>query len=360
MAQTKAGFHWLADAFWRNGWDVTFFTESLSWISWLRRDHRFAYSLRANRLCQVRERLASFVWLTRWHPMNLRLAILNRLTKPWFAQYGKLPLHGMEPSIGGADLIVFDSTHGLLLFERFKQLNKTARFVYRVSDDLQLTKNHPILLDTEKRIVPRFDLVSVPSPYMFKRFAHLPNAMLHKHALRKDLFDEAHPRPYEGSGPHVLFVGKAHFDHDFLRRAASLFPSWKFHIIGPIANLPPGANVIAYGELPFLDTVPYLQHADVGLQTLRYLPGAECFTDSLKMHQYTYCRLPIVAPRFLQNDRPHVFYYEPGDDASIGRALQAAVAYDRRQVPVHEVWTWDDMIEQLANGSASKLQAVGR
>ena len=254
----------------------------------------------------------------------------------------------MEEPISQADLMVFDCTHGLLLFDRCKELNPRARFVYRVSDDLQLTKNHPVLLETETRILPRFDLVSVPSPHMFKRFAHLPNAVLHKHAVRKDLFDEPHPSPYAGPGPHVLFVGKAFFDHDFLRRAAALFPDWKFHVIGPIAHVPAAANVMAYGERHFLDTIPYLQHADVGLQTLTYMPGAECFTDSLKMHQYTYCRLPIVAPRFLQNDRPHVFYYEPGNDASIRAALQAAVGYDRRQVPTQQVWTWDDMISQLA------------
>src|SRR5262245_12594615 len=111
-SRNKAGFHWLADVFWRNGWDVTFFTESLSWFSWLRHDYRFDYPVRAeaNRLRQVRERLASFVWLTRWHPMNLRLSLLNRLSKPWFSRYGKLSLHGMEVTISQSDLMVFDST----------------------------------------------------------------------------------------------------------------------------------------------------------------------------------------------------------------------------------------------------------
>jgi 2-beta-glucuronyltransferase len=71
----KAGFHWLADAFWRSGWDVTFFTQSISWLSWLRRDSRFRYPIfkEANRLRRVRERLASYVWLTPFHPANLRL-----------------------------------------------------------------------------------------------------------------------------------------------------------------------------------------------------------------------------------------------------------------------------------------------
>src|SRR2546430_1855357 len=62
-SQRKAGFHFLADAFWRAGWDVTFTTVSLSWLSWLRKDQRFQYPVRqeAKRLRQIKERLASYV-----------------------------------------------------------------------------------------------------------------------------------------------------------------------------------------------------------------------------------------------------------------------------------------------------------
>ena len=103
-----------------------------------------------------------------------------------------------------------------------------------------------------------------------------------------------------------------------------------------------------YGERAFAGLVPYVKHADIGLQTLEYWPGAECFTDSLKMQQYTYCRLPIVAPTFLRSDRPHVFCYEPGDDGSIRQALQAALRFDRDLVPGAEVSRWDDLILKLA------------
>src|SRR5205807_1544408 len=112
------------------------------------------------------------------------------------------------------------------------------------------------------------------------------------------------------AGPNVLYVGKHHFDRDFMARAVRLFPKWAFHVFGDVGELPAAANLKSYGERPFAELVPYLKHADIGLQALVYTPGAECFTDSLKMQQYTYCRLPIVAPAFLRGERAHVFCYE--------------------------------------------------
>lgn len=349
-SKRKAGFHWIADAFWRKGWEVLFFTESISWLSWLRGDGRFQYPIfrQANRLRQVRERFATFVWFTPFHPGNLRLGLLNQLSRPLFARYGRLPLGSVEQHIAAADLIIFDSTHGLALVERFRKLNQHARFVYRVSDDIPMMKNHPLLAETEERVVSRFDLVSAPSEQLHRRFLHVRNAALHKHAIRKDLFDVPHPSPYRGEGPFVIYVGWQYFDHDFMARALRLFPGWSFHVFGAIPDLPSAPNLTAYGERPFAETVPYLRHANIGLQTRAYAPGAECLTDSLKMHQYTYCRLPIVAPTFLRNERPHVFYYKPGDDASIRQALLDARAFDRSRVPVDSVWSWDDLAAKLA------------
>jgi 2-beta-glucuronyltransferase len=100
--------------------------------------------------------------------------------------------------------------------------------------------------------------------------------------------------------------------------------------------------------------VPWLQHADVGLSTLRYRRGAESFTDSLKIIQYTYCRLPIVAPDFLRSSRTNVFTYRPGDAASIRGALAAARAFDRSTVDRSAIGTWDDLARKLAGPLADE------
>jgi 2-beta-glucuronyltransferase len=346
----KAGFHWLAEAYWRAGWDVLFFTESLSWLSVLRRDHRCRYPVveDGHKLRQVRERLASFVWLTPFHPVNLRAGLLNWLSAPVLKLYARFSLGAALPAIQSADLFVFDSDHGLFLFERFKELNARARFVYRVSDDVRMMRHNPLLPSQEERIVGQFDLISAPSSIFPRRFPQLANAFFHNHGLEKDLFDVRHANPYSTRRPNVVYVGKHFFDTDFMKQAAPMFPDWSFHVFGDVGPLPPAANLTCHGERPFAELVPYLQHADIGLQNLTYTPGAEWFADSLKMFQYTYCRLPIVAPSFLRTDRPHVFYYEPGDPASIRTALLSAHDYDRSTISSGDVLTWDDLAAKLA------------
>lgn len=346
----KAGFHWLAESLWQAGWHVLFFTESISWLSVLRRDARCKYPVvrDAGRLRKIRERMASYVWLTPFHPLNLRSGLLNRLGTPLWKLYAKFPMREAEAEITQADLFVFDSDHGLFLFDRFKEVNPRARYVYRVSDHIPMMRHHPLLPEQEERVLPRFDLVSVPSAFFQQRFANLPNVVVHHHGLNKAMFDRPCANPYHERGPNILYTGKHHFDHDFLTRAANLFPSWRFHIFGDVGPVAPAPNVIAFGERPFGELIPFLKYADIGLQALVYSPGAECFTDSLKMHQYTYCRLPIVAPSFLRTGRAHVFSYEPGNDASILAALEGAHAFDRSTIPIESVLSWDDIASKLA------------
>ena len=108
----KAGFHHLAESFWRAGWQVLFFTESVSWLTLLRRcDPRCRYPLlrEAHRLRQVRERLTSYVWLTPFHPISLRWPTLNRMSAPLWSRYASFSFGGAEVEIKQADLFVFDS-----------------------------------------------------------------------------------------------------------------------------------------------------------------------------------------------------------------------------------------------------------
>src|SRR5215475_4722876 len=164
-SKRRAGFHHLAEAFWNLGWDVTFVTAAISALSRLRGDYRFAYPVReeANRLVPLRERLASYVLLTRTHPGNLRLGVANRLSAPLFARYARVPLGPLEEQLRAADLVVFEGTAALLLVERIRNLAPDARLVYRASDDLRALGVHPLILEAEAAAIPLFDLVSVPT-----------------------------------------------------------------------------------------------------------------------------------------------------------------------------------------------------
>lgn len=348
-SKRRAGFHWLADALYRQGWEVVFLTAAISWLSVMRRDYRLEYPVlqEANQLREVYKHIWSYVWFTLWHPANLRLDIFNYLSHGLFRFYGQLSLGAVESKIQNADLFIFESTPALLLFDRFKQLNPHAPFIYRVSDDLRLLRNHPVVLETEQETLAQFDLVSVPSQHIYQLFTGLPKLKLHFHGIKKDLFDRSYPNPYGSSEtPNIIFVGNSYFDYDFLEQASQLFPNWQFHIIGPIPNLPQKPNIIAYGELPFETTIPYIKHADIALQTLAYRPGVQAFTDSLKVIQYTYCQLPIIAPAYLSSSRPHVFYYQIGDYDSIWQALTAAQTYDYSQITTDEIYSWDELVSQ--------------
>jgi 2-beta-glucuronyltransferase len=348
-APSKVGFHFLAQSFQRAGWEVLFLTTHMSWLAAaVGRRRRLARAVRpeANRPVSA-DGVTSYVWYTPWQPVNLRLGLLNRVTAPLFRRYGDLRLD-IAALAADAARFVFDSGSDLLLFERFKRLAPRAAFVYRVSDDLRDSGVHPVVLDVEEAVAPRFDLVSVPCAYIAERFQGLPRMALHHHGVDKAAFDADVATPYARSpGPNAVFVGNQRLDTGFIETASALFPHWTFHVIGAVPGVPRRDNVRAYGPRPFSETIAFVKHADVGLQAIARVPGAEAFTDSLKVIQYTYCRLPVVAPAFLACARPNFVYYAPGDAESIRGALERAARLDRARIDPGQVRTWDDLAEDL-------------
>ena len=132
--------------------------------------------------------VASYVWTTPWHPVNLRLGVLNRAAGPLYRRYGDLAL-GVEDVVAGAQRMIFDSGADLLLFSRFKRLSPRAAFVYRVSDDLRHSGVHPVVLEAEEAVAPDFDLISVPCRYIEERFRSLARVTLQHHGVDEALFD---------------------------------------------------------------------------------------------------------------------------------------------------------------------------
>lgn len=356
-SKRKAGFHFLAREFWKRGWEVFFVTSYVSVVSLLRPTQRFPKSLwrdilkEARRIIKVEKDFYSYVWLTPWHPFNLEVFGLGKMDwffRRIFANYGRLSLGNLSSCLRDCSLFIFESTPGIMLFDQIREQNQRARYVYRVSDDLKLLRRHPLILETEQRIAPHFDLISTPSIYLYQKFSSLPNAALHYHGLDKEVFDREIASPYEANTINCIFVGNSFLDVDFLQRASVQFPHYRFHVIGPFQGLPAAPNITVYGEMEFSKTIPYVKHASIGLHSLFYSKGAESFTDTLKVIQYTYCRLPIVAPEFLRTDRPHFFYYTPGDDDSIRSALQNALEFDRKNIDTTMIKSWSELAAVLA------------
>lgn len=346
-SKRRAGFHFLADAYASLGWDVLFVTAPISWMSFLRRDPRLKYPIRRDAATERRHSggVRSRVLFTLFHPANLRLPVFNRLVRPLYTRYARMALGALESDIRAADLIIFESTPALLLVERFRSLNPRARFVYRVSDDLDLLRVHPLVVDFERRIAPTVDLVSASSAAIFRRFDGLPNARVDEHGVDKALFDAPQPSPY-AAAKNALFLGFWPLDEFFMRRAAEQFPDVEFHVIGRVPNVR-NENVVAHGELPFAETVPYVQHASMGLHTVAYQPGIEVLTDSLKVLQFSYCGLPIITPAFVASERPNVVKYEPYDEGSVRAAVERALAVGRMPELKNGIRSWEEVAASL-------------
>lgn len=360
-SKRRAGFHHLATAFADLGWDVLFVTTGISWLSYAVRDARLQQGARAHArgIVLVAPSIWSHVWFTPWHPVSLRVELLNTWTTPMFGRYGGLPRsRDIRTWIEGASLLVLESSPVLMSFDAIRRAYPKARTAYRVSDDLRFLRPHPVLLRAEERVAPLFDVVSSPTAHIHARFARLPTARLQPHGIRKDLFDVVHANPFAGTSfeENVVFVGTSFLDQDFVKRAARMFPLVGFHLIGPLPRRLDLTNVVYYGEVAFEETIPYLQHASVGLQALVWVPAAESLIDSLKMHQYAYLGLPVVAPEFLRSGRVNVRYYHPGDDASIRTAVAEAIARGRDPSVGRDVLSWRELADGLIGYSGVDLE----
>lgn len=324
QSKRRASYHHLAAAYWNLGWDVTFVTAAISHLSRLRGDYRFEYPVlkEANRLVTIQDRLRSFVLLTKTHPGKLPTALANRLATPLFRRYANVRLGPLEDALRGADLIIFEGTAALMLVERIRDMAPRARLVYRVSDDLRRLPVHPVIIEAERRALPLFDLVSTHTAEAAQALLPFRVVEVHSPAVDKAAFDRATSSPY-GERASAIFVGVSHlvFDPDTMGLAAKLAPHIDFHVIGQAPTFF-AANVTFHEEMPFESVVPYVRHATMGLYFSS--PHHAPLGNSNKVAQYSYCRLPIVAPSDLHIGRPNVCVYKRGDPTSLRRALEEA------------------------------------
>lgn len=354
----RAGFHHLADALHRAGHQVTFVTTGLSWISYARRDYRTRYAgLHAarNRLRTERPGLDSYVHFTCWHPHTTLFSQLDRLLDGLMDRYERYPLGPVEPRIAMADAIFYESSTALFLFRKCLRAAPGALHIYRVSDDVRILRSPPPRLAAlEAEIAPCFHCVSVPCAYLADKFHGLPNVRLHRHGIDKADFDAVKASPYRQVQNNCIFVGNSHLDADFVRNAATALPDVHFHVIGPLRQTAHLPNVHHYGEMPFRDTLPYIKYADVGLQTREQSGiGVASLTDSLKVIQYRYCGLPIVAPDFLDLRREGVSYYSPGDAPSAAEAVRQTLRMGRNSARSDEVRSWDEVAADILADAAA-------
>lgn len=351
----KAGFHHLADSWHAQGHTVTFATVGFSWISYLRRDFRTRYPgiwQARNVLQKIRPGFDSFVHFTPLHPHTTLIAPLDSLLAGLMDRYDRYPLGPLQERIRQADVVVYESNAALYLVRLCQSLAPQARHIYRVSDDIRTMRSTPAgMVALEQQVAPEFSCISVPCTALAQKFMNLPTVRVHFHGLNKDTFDACAGNPFTSGTVNVVFSGLGFYDMQAVHAMAAGCPLVNFHILGisrPTHN--PPNNVIYYGELPFPQTVPYIKHADCGLYTLEASSRPmQAYTDSLKVMQYRYCGLPIVAPQFLDLHRNGIFYYAPDDPVSCVDALKNALKSGCRAEYALEVNTWSQVSQTMLN-----------
>jgi 2-beta-glucuronyltransferase len=246
-----------------------------------------------------------------------------------------------------AELVLVESGPSLLLIDQLRARAPAAKFVYRVSDGLDRAGSPPFIRRAERSLAARFDLISVPSRHLLRSFEGLSRVRLQPHGIELELFREETPTPYD-QGHNACFVGVSHFDHNALRVLSDARRDWSFHILGPIRRKVRAPNVLYYGERPFAETVPYIKHADVGLETVVRHEGMETLRESsLKMLQFEHCGVPIIAPSELRHPRPGVFFYDRASPASLLAAFASAERFRHSNGRAITTRSWLDVARDI-------------
>lgn len=351
----KVDFHFWAEVLAAQGYLVNFITVGLSPITQIKSGGR-RYKRPYNVWTTLEKGIRRFVWYPLFHPFGSGKQWLDKITYPLFSLYPKLMNAQMLDGIKGTNLFIIENGAGLLLVPELKKKFPDARFVYNVCDRIETLGYHPIIVAAENKALPFFDFVRVPAEIMIQDFGKENYVGYIPHGLDKYGFNKTSLSPYKGSN-NIVSVGDMLFDENTITTMAMSYPDWTFHLFGKRALLPsPINNVICYGEKPFHEIIPYIRHADIGLAAYRSALNADYLSQSsMKMIQYTFCQLPILAPEFAATGRNHVIGYIPENVESIRKSVNQAAEYNRESIDASVVMGWEETIEQLLSGAGIKI-----
>lgn len=347
LSDRKTGFHFWADILDKRGVDVDFITVGSSPLSLIKKNSK-VLKPPFNEWVKITDHLRKYTWMPIFHPMNFNNKFLNFLSWPVFQFYPHLMPDELLSSVKNADLFIVESGSGPMLVPKLAKINPRAKFIYNPSDRADVVPFHPIISKKSDEALPYFSMIRLNAAAVEQDFPKGAPTKYIPQAIDKTLFDTPHKNPYK-SARNVISIGDMLFDQNTVSTLAENFPDWTFHLFGKQAKLTqPLPNVIEYGEKAFDKLVPYLQHADIGLAPYSNTKEAGYLSQSsLKLVQYTYCRLPIVTPGFAAKERAHAFAYNPDSPETLIAAFQQAMVHDRNAIDRSEVQNWDNVIDKM-------------
>ncbi|WP_323991546.1 polysaccharide biosynthesis protein GumK [Nguyenibacter sp. L1] len=349
-SRRKASVHFITAEMAKRG-KTRFFSVGLSRLSEHRGDTRADLAPRANRVEYV-DGVECFLWRTSWHPFNMRRPALAPVEESLFWLYRRLIPRIPRQWLREADTVFIESGMAPVFIEDVRKLNPAARIIYLASDDLDVIDAAGTIKRRFRANFDSIDTVRLPSRLLQDGMPHNRTSYFIPHGIDRTIAQSDYPTPY-GNRRSCVSVGSMLFDASFFTIASSLFPDIDFHVIGAgkAANGLSAGNIIVHEEMPFAQTLPYVQHAAFGVapyldrQTPRYL-----IDTSLKLRQFGIFGIPAVCPEFALGDQEGRYGYRPGVPETIRDAIDKALAH-RAPIRPHMLG-WDEVVDRIITPKA--------
>ncbi|NHO31227.1 polysaccharide biosynthesis protein GumK [Acetobacter sp. LMG 1636] len=324
-----------------------FYSTGLSRLSEHRGDTRTDLADKANRI-EVVDGVECYLQRGLWHPFRLKNPKLQPLEAAMFSLYRHRMTPVLRQWILEADEVFIESGMATVYIADVKRLNPKARIIYWAADDLTVIGAAETIRRDFIKNFDSIDLVRLPSPLLLSGMPHGRTSIFAPHGVDRAVMDIPRPSPY-GEKPACVSVGSMLFDPTFFNIAAPAFPDLDFHVIGAgraAESLDTLPNLIVHEEMPFVETLAYVQHAVFGIAPYRDENTPSYLLDtSMKLKQFAYFGKPAVCPEFALGNVAGRCGYIPGNRASIIKAVSSALAY---QEPVSiDLVEWSEIADRI-------------
>jgi len=368
--------HFLTKYFIKRGYKVGFITipfSLLSFLSTFSRKNRLPGLIRVWLKGGEKQHDGMFIWyapLTLFHPTPKTPTLWNFLNSKrsaeGFLRLSLPPLkfwlkkHGFsEP-----DLLMFESGECMGIYE----LVKARKVIYRVSDNPEDLGKPSGVLDLEREIIRKADVILPVSKPIYDIIVNKRGTKEGVYLLRNgvdiDLFERktSMPKEYlEIPKPRAVYVGstgKNLFDFGLILYAAQALPKVSFVIIGPRSSISSfnnrnkiPSNIHFLGSKPHAQLPGYLQYADVGLIPFKDVEMLNTFEHPLKFYEYVACGLPVVSVNYraLKAMSPYALLAGSYEEfvRMIKVGLEADDDYRRKLKEAAKKFSWEAIYKKL-------------
>lgn len=347
----KTGLHFLSEYF--SKYHQTFFiTVGLSYLSFLKK-HRKNFSKPFGKWREVNLNLQTYTWLSLFHPFKTPHRVIDSLIEPLISLYPYFLPQKIKSIFQKKDqkyIVIIENGSGLLLTPFLKKIYNNIHLIYWQSDRLSLLNYPRIIHKVENKYLHMFKYIRTNSKLTAEdyKLKH-PSVFYIQQGIQKKLFDQNYTNPYS-QNKNVISIGESHLDKKTLILIIEMFPDWNFHIFGKNISLPSYPNLSYYNELDFKEIVRYIKYADIGLAIYHDHKSFAYLADSsLKITQYSYCKLPVLCPKNIYINQKNIFNYDSYSSNSIHNAFIKAGKFNKNEIDNNQISDWSDIGKKVLN-----------